>query len=224
MTKTASKAAPKKSAPGSDKAMDVKIRAIESAQQETDGKIDKLIDVMTALTEQVNSIAAVPVGTPAKDAPAITSHHFEAAEQFIGGAGDASIIELAGQQHIEQSMHADVNNDAFRDKMENLAFNNEMLTVDIHTTTDKDSAKVFKVIVNGEGFLFERGKQKTVPRYVVEGLARAKPVSYQNEEYLNSQGLQEVRYPSERGVRYPFSIVNASQRDMAWMQSILAQP
>ena len=204
------------------------IEALKAAQEATDKKLDTVIDLMAAIAEKVERepVAAVPTGTAAKDAPAIINQHFEAAEQFIGGRGTAEFasIDIPGQQELEQPLEGDVNSQAFAEKMANLQFNEEKLTVDIHTTTDKDADKIFEIAVNGRPFVFQRGKQYTVPRYVVEGLARAKPVGYRSEEYLDAQGLRQMRYPTERGVRYPFSIVNATARDNAWLQHVLAQP
>ncbi len=98
------------------------------------------------------------------------------------------------------------------------------LTVHIHSNTDLQSEKVFQITVNGRPCLFRRDETKTVPRMFVEGLARAKPVGYANEEYLRNDGRQDVRYPQQVGLRYPFSLVNASARDQAWLNHVLAQP
>lgn len=199
--------------------------ALEERMNEQDNKLSQVVDILGDIASKVESIAAVPAGTAAKDAPAVVSYYTEAAEQFIGGPGEASFSETSdGEQVIVQSMEGDVDSAAFKDYQANLAFNTEELEIEIHTTSDKDANKAFTIFVNGRPFIFQRGKKYRVPRYAVEGLARSKPVGYQYEERMNSHGLKESYYPSERGVRYPFSLVNASSRDSAWLQSILAQP
>ena len=196
------------------------IRDLQAAQQDTDGKLDKIIDVIGVLAEKLER------STAAINTPVVLNKHLESEEQFVGGAGDAEFasIDQAGEQELVQSAEGDVHSPAFKEKMATIAFNAEMLTVQIHTTTEKDADKSFEISINGFAHFFRRGQQYTVRRDVVEGLARAKPVGYGSEEYLDSQGQKQMRYPSERGVRYPFSLVNGTSRDNAWLQHILAQP
>lgn len=105
-----------------------------------------------------------------------------------------------------------------------LQFMREPVTVHIHETSDKNADPRFIIGVNGRNQTFVRGKEYTVPRYVVEGLARAKPVAFKNEEFFKPDGERAVRWPSVRGTRYPFSVIGDSDRGNAWLKQVLRQP
>lgn len=113
---------------------------------------------------------------------------------------------------------------AMKDRLEYERFLQEEVEVEIHTTSDALADQIFDVAVNGRSVTFRRGETKRVKRYIVEGLARAKPIHYTNEEYLNARGEQSVRWPARQGLRYGFSVVNDTARGKAWLKSILAQP
>ena len=111
------------------------------------------------------------------------------------------------------------------EKLANMAFDNEPVTVMIHKTTDKLAPKTFPISVNGKTEIFAYGETKTVKRMFVEGLMRAKPTNYRNEEFTNEKGIMDVRWPSNTGLRFNFSIVKDSNPNSeAWMKSIMAQP
>lgn len=112
-----------------------------------------------------------------------------------------------------------------KEKLADLAFMEEKLSIHIHDTAERDADPRFEISVNGIPFFFERGKQyDNVPRYIVEGLARAKPVHYANEEY-DENGEKGTRWPSRTGLRYGFSVIrDPHPRGGDWLRSVLAQP
>lgn len=182
---------------------------------ETGQKIDSLIDVVGSLAESVSSLA--------KNRPVVTNKYLESEEQSLGSEGAVEFANQSGDQSLERP--SEIETEVFTmDKIKDMAFNEEFLMVEIHETSDKDADKVFEIEVNGEKEFFRRGETKRVRRKFVEGLARAKPINYGSEEYLGADGLKHVRYPSNKGLRYPFALVNAKPLDTAWLQAILAQP
>lgn len=114
---------------------------------------------------------------------------------------------------------------AMKDKLANLEFMEDMVTIHIHDTAEKNADQIFEVAVNGsKRQVFVRGQQYTVKRYIVEGLARAKPVHYDNEEY-EENGIKGTRYPSRTGLRYGFSVIHDPHpRGVDWLRAVLKEP
>jgi hypothetical protein len=160
----------------------------------------------------------------AKNRPVVANHYMESEDQFQGVEGAVEFAEQDGEQLLDRPSEIETERVFNSDKMKDLAFNLEFLTVRIESVAEKDAAQVFEIEVNGEKEFFRRGEVKKVRRYFVEGLARAKPINYENEEYLGTDGLKHIRYSSHKGVRFPFQLVNPKPIDQAWLESILAQP
>lgn len=151
----------------------------------------------------------------------------EPLEEEIGQDGviTAEEDEDSGDALLVKPDQEPIEDPAAAEKIANLAFMEDMVTIHVHDTAEKDADTRFEISVNGRSQVFERGKQYTVARYIVEGLARAKPVHYRNEEYVNSAGEKDVRWPSSTGLRYGFSIVMDSHpRGGDWLKSVLRQP
>lgn len=144
---------------------------------------------------------------------------------------DAQEQDLGRPQDIEHDFVLetpdtdDINSPAFKAKQDHEMFMKEKVTISIGTTNDKFADKIFNISVNGTPFTFIRGNEYTVPRYVVEGLCRCKPIHYDNEEYVDTDGTKKVRQPSSTGLRYDFSVIeDRNPRGRAWLRSVLAQP
>lgn len=110
-------------------------------------------------------------------------------------------------------------------KLDALTFMAEMVTVDILSSHDENEDEAFIIEVNENKVVFRRGERKTVPRWAVEGLARAKPIGYSNQEYYKADGTRDIRWPSRRGERYPFAVFHDPNPDgPRWLQQVRAQP
>lgn len=130
-----------------------------------------------------------------------------------------------GYQTVEEVNITDVENPAFNEKAALLAFYEEPVTITIHTTHDPQAEQFFAVGVNGKQQIFKRGETYTVARKFVEGLLRARPVHYSNEEYRMDDGSQAVRNPSRTGLRYGFQVVrDENPIGTAWLTAVMAQP
>ena len=106
-----------------------------------------------------------------------------------------------------------------------IAFYEQMCVVYVADTSEKNADPVFTIGVNGINYMFIRGRRYRLPRYVVEGLARAKPISYKNEEYTTPDGRRDYRYPSKTGVRYNFNVEEDPSGAVGemWLRNVLAQ-
>lgn len=149
----------------------------------------------------------------------------EAPEQALGGDGVAT-METTGDAKIE---HSDIqvasSLDQFaKEKLDMLKFMSEPVKVHIHDVSESQADPNFSIGVNGRNYYFFRGEEKTVPRFVVEGLARAKPVGFRNETFKMNDGSDSVRWPKRAGLRYSFATIGDSQKGNAWLKSVLAQP
>lgn len=106
-----------------------------------------------------------------------------------------------------------------------LAQGEEILTITLHTTTDKNAEPAPAFWNNGKRYFFPRGFPQKVPRKVVEQIARCKETAYRNEEYTESDGSLAVRWPSTTSLRYPFSVNEDPNPKCgpAWLAAILAE-
>lgn len=110
-------------------------------------------------------------------------------------------------------------------KIDALAFMNEMVTVDILESQKEEDDEMFIIEVNERKAVFRRGERTTVPRWAVEGLARAKPIGFTSQEYYKADGTRDIRWPSRRGERYPFAVFHDPNPDgQRWLQQVRAQP
>jgi len=195
-----------------------RIEKLEGDIKQTNDKVVSLTDAVMSLVDIVKKSSS-----DASNRPVAMNNHFESDEQSLDNEGSVEFDDANPDQFADRP--SDIETEVFTtDKLRDLSFNEEKIRVDIHTTSDKDADQVFEIEVNGQKEFFRRGENKVVARKFVEGLARAKPINYENEEYLGSDGNKHVRYPTRKGLRYSFSLVNPKPIDTAWLQAILAQP
>lgn len=202
-------------------------KAASQTKSEADIRLDKIEETVNNLTANISTLVDI-VGRNARDVPVVIHKGHEAAAEDLGHAEPAHMTEDAGtsdEAFLVSPRPESFSDPAHKEKLANLAFMNELVTVHIHDTSEKNADPVFEIQVNGEKEFFIRGQKKTIKRYFAEGLARAKPVSYRNEEYTTSEGVRAVRWPSNRGLRYPFDVVeDRNPRGRSWLNSVLAQP
>jgi hypothetical protein len=110
-----------------------------------------------------------------------------------------------------------------QEKLANLAFMNEKVTIRVATTTDKNAEQVFEINVNGKNFFFRRGETVTVPRYVVDHIARMKVTAYADKEVFNSEGIKQILHVPQTALKYDFAMVHdANPMGDHWLKATLA--
>jgi hypothetical protein len=183
------------------------VNSLASQAEETNAKLDNVLEVFTRSLNQAVEPMEADLGTER-----------EPMTMGVSDTGDAVAID--------KGLY-DVDGPEFNDKMKLLAFMEEPVEVMIHQTSEKDADQAFDIQVNGRPQIFVRGGKYIVRRKFVEGLARAKPVHYDNEEYMQETaqgGVRAVRYPSRRGLRYPFTVIeDKNPNGAAWLQRVLAE-
>ncbi len=186
--------------------------------------IGEMTNTVNSVVDTINTLANT-VSTMAKNNPVAPTRHFEASELDLGQpTGAARFVEKDGAQVLVHAEEEDEVEIISTEKAADLMFNEELLTVHILNTSEKDAQKVFEINVCGESEIFRRGETKTVKRKFVEGLARAKPINYENREYRGDDNLTHMEQVAEKGLRYPFALVKPSQIDESWLAHIAMQP
>jgi hypothetical protein len=179
-----------------------------------DRVVDSTNDALSAISAQLSAL------TQAMNRPAASPRNeFDAAAQF---GTQESVAEFGDDGVLARPRLEDVNSPEFKAKADQMAFMNEMVTIHVHETSERDADQSFMVSVNGRSVVLQRGNQYTVPRFILEVLSRARPVHYTNQEYIGDDGVRRVRYPSRAGLRYPFSVVTDSDRGKAYTKRLLA--
>ena len=149
-------------------------------------------------------------------------------EDEIGESGDVEFADLKHEDD-EPSLiipaKGDLDDPMVKQQFDYEQFMAMPVKVMIQTTNEEDAQDVFDISVNGRTVMFHRGETKTVPRYIVEGLARAKPSTFKNVEYTDEDQIRKVKWPSTSGLRHPFSVIQDQHpRGPDWLAHVLRQP
>jgi hypothetical protein len=117
----------------------------------------------------------------------------------------------------------------FNDKAAQLAFNEEVLTIQLHGTTDPNAEPMVFLAVNGVGAgpngipWLPRDKPIAIKRKFVERLCRARPVAYGNVEKTNELGERYIDYPKTSALKYPFSVIeDKNPKGGKWLSDLLS--
>ena len=112
----------------------------------------------------------------------------------------------------------------FRTLASEESFMNELVTINVHSTTDENQAPSVVVNVNGTNQPIIRGYPTMVRRKYVEVLARMKETKY-NQVTRNASAPDQIDMIARHGLCYPFDLVeDANPRGRAWLQHVLAEP
>ncbi len=221
-------------APTKSKVKTPNIRALESMMNEQNDAVAERLDQMeetanqtaenmSEMLEAMKAMTAGMSGMSAKNRPHGGSGMLEAEELMVehdvfrefGPEGDFGEIEVQAKSLDQMGMA----------KLDALAFDQELLDVRISEAQDEAQDKRISVAVNGKEYVMWRGMTyRNVPRFIVEGLARAKPYTFSNVEYTKPDGSLSVKWPAHMGLRYPFQVVRDNNPKGAdWLQGILSQ-
>lgn len=157
--------------------------------------------------------------------PVIVGKALESADQQVGqdaprtlkSTGDAKdALEAAGFEVVDRPLDPE--------KMAMMAFMDELMTIRIATSTDKNAEQVFELNINGKLEFFRRGESKTVKRYFVDRLARLKETGYAQREVVNSEGIKDIVHDSRTGLKYDFAVIRDDHpRGADWLKHVLAE-
>ena len=111
-----------------------------------------------------------------------------------------------------------------RKKMEILRFMEDVLTIRVADTTDKNAEPYPKVTVNGINQFFIRGREQQVKRKFVAVLLQSKPTVYGNELFERGDGVEDYRYPSHTALGLQFETLEdpAGEKGRQWAKALQA--
>ena len=106
-----------------------------------------------------------------------------------------------------------------------LAFNEELVEVMLHESTDPNAENPVFTACNGVTQYFFRGEVQTVKRKFVAILAAAKEHAIRTPEYTDNQGARATKIVRTSSLKYPFSVISdKNPRGAAWLKTLLHAP
>ncbi len=200
----------------------------EDFQEKLDNVVSSMNDAVGDLNGRVSgiegSITEILSAVRAINNPVTRRDSYEAGQDGLGESFVATAAEENGESVIIKPRDQATDDPSFIDKMEMEKFMNEVVTVHISETSDKFADPNFAISVNGRTEVFFRNQEKKVKRKFVEGLARARPVHFGNEETKDQNGNMTFHWPSQRGLRYPFSVIeDKNPKGREWLSNLLRQ-
>lgn len=107
----------------------------------------------------------------------------------------------------------------------NMKFNEDVLTIIVHDSTDPNADPVPYVINDGRRQAFARGEEQQVKRKYVEVLARMKVTTQKQVRYKDSQNIDAIKMVPHTALRFPFTVIaDPSPRGKDWLKAVLAEP
>jgi len=163
----------------------------------------------------------MPRGIPNKPAPELNSEQLQGervneAPIPDSGAVDREQIaaELTDVQVVQET--------ALGDYADELAFMNEKVTLLVHEGTDINAERVIHISCNGQNRFVARGRPTQVERRFVEVLCNARRTSIRTVSGADERGNAINKINAYTAVRYPFSVLNDTERGAAWLRDRLA--
>lgn len=110
----------------------------------------------------------------------------------------------------------------FADQNEYAKFMQDMIVVELHTSTDRNAPTHAYVGVNGEQVWLPRGQKINIPRYFIERLARSRPQNYRTTANPDPSADQAMLTQRQTGMDYPFSVLRDPQpaKGRAWLERV----
>lgn len=112
----------------------------------------------------------------------------------------------------------------FENQAAQLAFNNEMVIVNIAEANDPSAENPVMLSINGRAVYIKRGEDTVVRRMYVEQLLRAKPIGITTKVGRDDNGEVTNKITKTSAMKYPFSLVRDDNTlGRAWMRKILSE-
>ncbi len=149
------------------------------------------------------------------EGPAETAGDFE--ERFLQGASGGVEVDI---------VPAKSGGAGDKKQFDELKFNEEMVEVMLHESTDENAENPVFTACNGVSQYFFRGQPQRVRRKFVAILASCKEHSLKTEEYTAADGARAIRLRNASSLKYPFSVISdpSGKRGADWLKSLLQAP
>lgn len=209
-----------------------KAEAKPKAAPATEGLGDKGQD-QTAQTAETNTTTAAAPAKPteAKNRPAVATKRVHTEEMKLGNEGKVAFDAQGEKQSEVHDIEIENSLDTLSDKVRHLAFLEEEVTIQLAEDTNKNPETHVFCQVNGVGPgpfgvpWIPRGVPVTIKRKYLQVLARARPVRFRNNEYVdNNTGERKVEQIASSAQKYPFSVIHdPNPRGVEWLTNLFRQ-
>lgn len=154
----------------------------------------------------------------------IPNKTFESQEQQIGQDVELK-MPVSGplSEMLRPDQTIDIITDPIADEYaKELMFNEELVEVMVHESTDKNAEPIVATYVNGVAQYFRRGEVQTVKRKYLAALAYAKQTSIVTSIQQTTDDVYN-RINRHTALRYPFSVQrDPNPRGPSWLKGLLA--
>lgn len=149
-----------------------------------------------------------------------TRQYMDTEEEQVG-QGQSRTLHARGKARLDPTTVIPVETPVSKDKLEALVFNEDVVTIMVHDSTNPTDEPFPEVWVNGIVQRFMRGQEQNVKRKYVEALARAKRTTYSQVKLPDNAGYKNVPHTA---LRYPFNVIqDPSPKGRDWLKAVLAQ-
>ena len=183
--------------------------ALAAGQEAQEKTLDNIGELLRGLTAR-----QAPVGVKAFDVRDGNLSYQQDIDVGEDNHGNMKIVETARDpKDTAEWLHSQAELETFMA---------EELVIYIHPSPKAADAQIADLSVNGKVFILPRGKEVTVPRYVVEVLARGAPFEFRAIDTEDPRRSNRYRYVGVAAGRYPFAIHNdpSGDRGVAWKSQI----
>lgn len=170
---------------------------------------------------------AKPKATVAKNNPVIKTNIVASEELPVAPEATVHFDNGARKEEGVIEVQADVY--GLNDKAANLAFFEEIVTINISEGAEKNAERHIFLSVNGQGPgpggipWVPRGQDIQLRRKFVSVLAGARPVRYVNYEDVAPDGERQSKQRASSADRYPFQVVeDQNPRGREWLSKLRA--
>lgn len=165
--------------------------------------IASLANTVTCLASEVETLAKQ---SHAKNNPVVINRPGEAEATDLTD-GDAREMSATGDAVLEPEHIVIPDAIPDKEKLEELRFNEEYITIKVAEVTDENEDPFPYVYVNGKPQAFIPGQEMQVRRKYVEALASSIRETVKQTKYRDSDDNEAYKYTPKRARRYPFNIV-----------------
>ena len=199
---------------------DVAEKAMQETKQENEAPADPSpADLHAQLAKAQEELAMLK----AKNHPVISSKTLDPVDDSELGRGQDRFMSSTGDASDslqEPRMIAQVDSPLGaldQEKLANLAFLREKITIHVHDTSDPNAEQAFEININGRPQMFKRGEQWTGPRYYVDHILRMKGARIKQKEVVDSDGVRGYVHTEIPYLVYPVSLVHdANPMGRSW--------
>jgi hypothetical protein len=118
----------------------------------------------------------------------------------------------------------DINAPEFKSKMDELRFNEEILTIRLHDAMTDESGDIVDVQCNNQHCIMRTGGTYNVKRKFVGVLLSSFQILYNDKMIKDNAGNDTVVHPSRRVDKHPFDVIeDKNPRGRAWLQRVRMQ-